>query len=48
VSIAISDLAFSETNAPIPPELTQPVVPAGATEISLDDLRRLLGGDGSE
>jgi hypothetical protein len=48
VSIAISDLAISETNAPIPPELTQPVVPAGATEISLDDLRRLLGGDGSE
>jgi hypothetical protein len=48
VSITISGLEILETDTTFDPSWFQPVVPAGATEISVDDLRRVIGGAENE
>jgi hypothetical protein len=44
VSITISGLDIYETNGTLAPGLFEPVIPPGATEMTIDELRRTLGG----
>lgn len=44
VSITISSLDIYETNGTLDAALFEPVIPPGATEMTIDELRRTLGG----